>query len=1191
MSTVFGKIRTLETNKPMGDLIVSLHAGTTKGMPPRERRGQIKDPFKFFNKHLGATITTESGEFQIQLNEKSSSHATLQKEPHEYILAVLSPSMAKTPTSTAATLSSRRLLHWTQLPHITLGKTEACVIQIPIEKAKALNVPLFMPESVQGKMHEIKELLQATDDWENYRTAVNKRMAPYRARKKARAAKLRDKSAKLVAKLGGASKQRRSMANWVDDVSQQEGIHKKIIAASLQRFKEDSSTARQQLAVNLTVDQLQFLGIASAHFIEHDLEVDQDMMCRLLNQRRGGNDMTRVRTLLDACRQADQAVDDSSEEAIPDDTPSDTTVDTTDMPLAVRAKILGQLKDMPSGDDTLVTEKTRQLTREELSAMLPSVRLGSGPSDTPAFHDFHNLQIAFDHVWTEAFDHELKSQVQELYEKYAELHEEQGEGFPTLQEFEEIQDVKRFLEELGRDDPFISSSYSYNSSMKECIQSLGYPLKALKYVHMQQRRELQRTITEWWSVYKEDPSNRQAKLAMDQVRHILENPIGVRTRLERLLYEISRRLNEPYAFHYFAPDSVNFGIMTTYRQHWVPGAYQVGDLVSTIPLAPGEKRQYKLSHTVKKSRAETELDKAMHSLSREVTSTRRVEAEITQRASMRTNFQMTSQGSFRFAIGEISAGSQFSMEQAKESSAIKKDFREAVLKAAQEYRQEHSLQIQTVNESTYESSSSGELSNPNNELTVTYLLYELERQYKISERINRVTPVVLVAQDVPGPHEITEGWLLAHEWILKRVLLDDSMLPALDYLTNAFAGEELSVSIKKENWKTQIEVVEKLQLMVNDLLSARSRFRMQLISTEESKARLQAAEDAQGWLSDFFENLTVGDLGEMAVDQAEASVNSLKKQLEYLEEGLKEKQEELALGKEAMEAATDAYTEALELQTNRRVAIDQLRIHVKDNILYYMQAIWDHEPPDQRFFRLYHVEVDLPESSTRTCTLRRATTEDRESGMPLVRRNGQSFIIENCAPPSLPEEGSTNRKKLVEIADLDKPLGYKGNYMIFPMKECLYLTNYMMREFFDDYFGVRDPELAANYSVEELETYTRHLVNDPENPLTEAERDALNELIMDKLQQPRRDSDLVVVPTGELFMEALMGDHALLEKYKLNHRFFDMAKARAEWREHELENLRKAARMLKETPDYADPDVDRHIVMEGVEKIEVDATT
>jgi hypothetical protein len=40
------------------------------------------------------------------------------------------------------------------------------------------------------------------------------------------------------------------------------------------------------------------------------------------------------------------------------------------------------------------------------------------------------------------------------------------------------------------------------------------------------------------------------------------------------------------AFDVFAENSINFGIMLTYRQTWEPLQYQVGDLVSTIPLAP-----------------------------------------------------------------------------------------------------------------------------------------------------------------------------------------------------------------------------------------------------------------------------------------------------------------------------------------------------------------------------------------------------------------------------------------------------------------------------------------------------------------------------------------------------------------------------------------------------------------------------
>jgi hypothetical protein len=676
---------------------------------------------------------------------------------------------------------------------------------------------------------------------------------------------------------------------------------------------------------------------------------------------------------------------------------------------------------------------------------------------------------------------------------------------------------------------------------------------------------------------------------------IISAAAGYKTRLERLLNEIAFRINEPYSFHHFVADTVNFGLLLTYRQHWQPGPYQVGDLMATIPLAPGEKRKFKTKQVVKRTRAETELEKALSSKSLESTTTRRADAEITERASLRTNFQMTSQGRFSLgSIAEISSGTQFGINQSQESSSVKKDFREAVIKAAQEYKHERSIEVRTTDELTTETTTSGELSNPNNELTATYLLYELERQYTISERIHRVTPVVLVAQDIPAPNEVTESCLLAHEWILRRVLLDDSLLPALNNLSDAFAGEEVSVAVRKAVWEKQVALVTELEATVKGFKSKRDELREALIKTaeeiglseEQRKAILgEAARLGPFHLRELIDAGATADELKAQAEKLEVYKRAYESRLEYLEDTLKEAQERFANAQEALNQATSAYSASLEAQTNRRVAIDQLRIQVKENILYYMQAIWDHEPPDQRFFRLYHIEVDLPESPTHTVGFRKATEEEMEMGIPLAEIHGDRYVLE-FDPPAPPDPENPNKKHLVEIADLDNPLGYKGNYIIFPLKTCLYLTNFMMREFFDDYFGVRDPDPASNFSVEELLTYTETLIR--EGSITDNMRAALQAIVMTKLQQPRRDSDLVVVPTGELYIEALLGEHPLLENFKLNHRFFDMAKARAELRQLEIENLRRAARLLKDEPDLADPHVDKRIIVEGNSETRVD---
>jgi hypothetical protein len=230
---------------------------------------------------------------------------------------------------------------------------------------------------------------------------------------------------------------------------------------------------------------------------------------------------------------------------------------------------------------------------------------------------------------------------------------------------------------------------------------------------------------------------------------------------------------------------------------------------------------------------------------------------------------------------------------------------------------------------------------------------------------------------------------------------------------------------------------------------------------------------------------------------------------------------------------------------------------------------------------LYYQLVKLPEAPTDRCELRRATGEEIALGIPTVTRGGVLYVIENCGPPVPPEPGQELERKLVEIADLDRPLGYKGNYIIFPLKTCLYLTDYMMRQFVDGYFGVRDPDADANVSTDELLAYVESIWRDPQVELTEDEREALHEFVLNRLREPRRESDVVIVPTGQVYIEALMGSHPLLEDFKRIHRAYDVGKARAELRRTELDNLRRASRLLADTPDLDDPDIDKRIVVAG----------
>ncbi|MBI5751725.1 MAG: hypothetical protein HZA59_06210 [Hydrogenophilales bacterium] len=1142
---------------------------------------------------LGSVLTDAQGAFELTFDDEIFAARDPEGRP-DLVLVVLAPEDSRSAKDPSTPPPDSRVLLVSHVPRVNAGRTEAYVLRIAAETLRKHHIPFSGPGADHDVVAKAKRLTDSYAEQDLLEKTVQTALGPRRKEQLQRKEATSQKAKRFVESLSAAPAKARGQKTFLTRGGDLASAQREAMERGLYAMK--NAVGSDKVLLDITSADFTKADVDTAMLLKGGttkIQLDRAQICQLLHQRRDGVAMVRIRNLLDAkkeeARERARLAAATGPAVVP---PSDggTPPSPGDAPGAadtVRAGVLGQLAELtapapnPAG------------SIEELAARLTGVVLPSGPADVTAFHDFHQLQIAFEHVWTEAFDERLKGRVHELYESIVKLHEEFGVPLDLPVEAAEQDALIDFLnrvsgqvEAMGEGAPdavklrlpsAVAIWHLFSLIQQAKLEDIAEELNDL----MQFRSGL----TEGQIRYRLD---RQGTI-LAQAHAIISSPAGSAGRVLRLLDETRKQLTEPYSFHYFAPNSVNFGILLTYRQKWEPLTYQVGDLVGTIPMTPGEVRKYSTQTIIKRTRSQKELEKALSSRSGESSMTQRADAEITAKASASTNFKSTSQGSFDIGIGSLAASAEFVFNQAQESARVKKDFREAVVKAAQEYKQERALEIQTTDEMTTDSSTSGELHNPNNELTVTYLLYELERQYHISERIHRVMPVILVAQDVPAPNEITESWLLANEWILRRVLLDDGLQPALGKLKESFAGDELGVSIKRANWETQRRVVEKLEATVSDLLSVRDTLRVGLVSSEESRARAAAAEDAQGWFSDLAEDLVSGDPDEMSRDVLDARVKSIQKQLDYLQESLTDSQKQLATAREALDSATRAYTEAIENQTNRRVAIDQLRVHVKENILYYMQAIWDHEPPDQRFFRLYYQDVELPETSTTDISafgIRRATPEEIARGVPTVRRGREFYVIEGWTPPAPGHHGVT--KKLVEIADLDRPLGYKGNYIIFPLKTCVYLTEFMMRQFIDNYFGVRDPDEDSNFTTDELLDYVEAVWHDPAISLTDAEREALHALVLDRIREPRRDTDLVVVPTGQIYIEALLGSHPLLEQFKLIHRAYDTGKARAELRQAELENLRRAARLLAETPDLSDPDIDKQVRVEGVSSVVVD---
>jgi hypothetical protein len=664
------------------------------------------------------------------------------------------------------------------------------------------------------------------------------------------------------------------------------------------------------------------------------------------------------------------------------------------------------------------------------------------------------------------------------------------------------------------------------------------------------------------------------------------DPLGGSSRLTQLLTQMEKLLSERYAFDVFKENSINFGIMVTYRQTWKPEKYQVGDLVSTIPLAPKEVRRYTTRSVTKKTRAVKELEDNLQTRKTESSDTTRADGEIVKKAQEKTHFNIGAEETFGGDGMSIKATQSGGGDSSKESANIKKEMRESVLKSAQEYRQQHRMEVDTSESVETEATTFHEIQNPNDELAVTYLFYELQRTYMISERIHQLTPVILVANDVPAPHEIDDAWLIEHDWILRRAILDDSFRPALDYLTKSFVGAEVNIRILESNAIGQKNVVDRINQQIQTQMGLLSSYERSVAQGVESVASAQEQQGIINTVKRIFDPIGItGGADSGAVDAAQARADLARQTLDRAEREKARLLAQLEVATTALQSAVDKLSSAVKEHYDRVAEIDRLRVHVKDNILYYMQAIWRQEPPDQRFFRLYNIDVPIVMPVTAGVTIN-VTTGNGGRTMPSglsALLGGEETVVSTLPMPTV----KLTTKKLVEVADLDNVLAYKGNYMVFALKENNYITLHMMQDYLDvgEELLLRDPDELGNYSIEQLQELAT-AVNKKDPNEFNARRDDFKKMLMDRLTSSRKDNDRVIVPTNSLYIECLVGTHPLLEDFKLIHRALDVKKVQAEVRHAELENIRLAARALE--GEREDPDIEKKVIIENGQNTVID---
>jgi hypothetical protein len=1206
MNQVTGKILLHETGVGIPNLVVTVYDVDSNALPQEAIQSKQASPVNFWERlqgdRLGSVLTDADGTFLLEYDDRE-----FKEERPDLLVFVTAP-------EGPGLDGCSPMLHVACGIRQNAGRIESYLIRLTAEELSKAGVPLpSVPAQSSKGIHEPADVIgsmrlrYARQD--EFRELARQLAAD-------RIGKQRETDAKIAKTFGRIDKLLSPIPESIRESHQYVPMDADIQQASLSSLSKqvemlhrDDAPVKMTGRTFATNDQINALKQADGSF-KPSYKADEFDAVRfgatLEPAKRPPTVLVRVETAFDYCQrtslEVERCLGDAGVEDHPDDDrcPVEGTVENPAVgegsALDIPRYVAGLL-ETPVQNGAMPLPLESRPTQCKVQKQVNDLELRGGPADAPAYYDFHHLQIAFDHVWTEAFDQSIVERLKELYRGILELG-----GEPPADDHSVPGPESSWFSQGLR--PLF---YSWqNEAERACLAvtedvpasvALSIGITKLEWNALpEDQRDLLKSLAE--SIHalelslarpEQDPhlarthlhfAREGAQRLIDYARRELSSRGSTFCKLNDLLADLCERLKEEYAFKIYAakPDqrSVNFGLLVTYRQKWVPLNYQAGELAATIPLAPKEVRRFTKRQVIKKSRAEKEIRNNLQSHREDATETSRAEAEIINKANSKTAFQLGTQtganvgfdtgvvnGSFN---GSLNAG--FSKESASISEEVKREFREAVFKAAQEYKEERTLEVRTEAAEESEITESGEISNPNDELTVTYLFYELQRRYRVSEQIHRVTPVVFVAQEVPSPHEIDDAWIVAHDWILRRVLLDDSFRPALTYLATQVRGDEYALEELRKNMEMQRKLLDELK---EELVAIRERLQDRYAALEKALAKRATAIELEDEEEGFFEKVHEFHFGELeekpSPEAARVREDAARDAYERAAREEKELRSRLDREVTALQTITEQYTKQLSEHLNRRAQIDRLRLHIKQNILYYMQSIWSYEPPDQRFFRLHRT--------------------------PVPKLDGELEFINVTMHPQTPDSGPIEYEarcklnsngevvSLAEMADLDQLLGYKGNYMIFPLKQSNCLTDFMMVPYVDSELGLRDPDELGNWTLESFAEYvcclkkrlSPNAFNDPKL------KERLRRQYLKLLQSPRRDYEEIIVPTGELFIEALPGAHPLLEDFKLRHRAMDVEKVRAEVQRQQLENLRLAARLL--AGELEDPEIEKKIVIHG----------
>ena len=612
-------------------------------------------------------------------------------------------------------------------------------------------------------------------------------------------------------------------------------------------------------------------------------------------------------------------------------------------------------------------------------------------------------------------------------------------------------------------------------------------------------------------------------------------------------------LPNSYDFTFFSPHSCNIGFRYIYRQEVRPVGIQAGEMVKTIPLGPKQVQKVSMKSSLKrKSTTSTETGTDFESSS-DTNTVDRTTSDTADEETTTHDFNAEISGGYEGGGFKAEAKVGYAYKNNNVHKTNKQQFNESTVKTASKFRNQTKVTVNTETESGFETESSSEIQNPNDEIAVTYVYSKIHQIYEIYTGIAEIETVVFVAEPIPKPSEITANWLRKHS---------EALTP---YISEAGVRRDMMAIVSNpEVFELKADHFDKINTAmdrVNENLS-------ELAKNTGALANLDIVTEAQKNYSEanraLIENAKLINLRKQQLRRVQDYI--LKDIIFYCQkiwEAEEPSQRQMRYRKQKISFPTNWQMRPSDVA--QEIGIEKV---IDDDVTIEV-----------------HMQVS---SKTETAYISDIIDPNLHLGflgnysIYKFRRPTWFSVLPETAIPMLGFlKGKFNdRERPGQIMDPEKALIRKE------------LKNLRIEEVHDSN-GI-PLDISEDLALEIVDTLPKLRLETLGMTLAELKRYVEKNEESIRLQYPeylyrKRNSRRVVVDTNNLMVDLLKGEGTILEDFKRTHRWIDMKKADQERIQLILENERRLQLLADE--NLGDPKVDKIVAIGSAEDFGISFNT